>query len=91
MTLRDYRLPESPCPACGRTLDGALAMAHDGAGPSPGDVTVCIDCEALLEFGEGHTLRRLDVATLDDRTKAELYACLHLVRRAKQGKPKVRA
>jgi hypothetical protein len=89
--MRDYHVPETPCPACGRTLDGALAMAHDGGGPKPGDVTVCIDCESLLEFTDGPGLRRLDLASLDDRTKAELYACLNLVRLAKRGTPPVQA
>lgn len=41
------------CPACGYELDTSNSLSGASQGPGPGDVTVCIDCGVLLEFGEG--------------------------------------
>jgi hypothetical protein len=58
--LRDTRLPPSPCPYCGKVNDGALAADLDkpDASPSPGDITVCIECASPLIFTEALRLRK---------------------------------
>jgi hypothetical protein len=43
------QLKATPCPECRYKLDAATA-AFSHAKPGPGDVTVCINCAALLEF-----------------------------------------
>jgi len=43
------RLKPSMCPACGHELDAATSV-FDKVRPTPGDVTVCINCAALLQF-----------------------------------------
>jgi hypothetical protein len=54
--MRDSRVPESPCPGCGKKLDGATDWSGNAA-PSPGDVTVCIDCGEISEFEPDLSLR----------------------------------
>jgi hypothetical protein len=44
-------LPASECPACGYVVDAATCITEPGARPSAGDISVCLDCAALLVFG----------------------------------------
>lgn len=45
------RLPnKSPCPVCRKMLDAASALDGSNDGPTPGDVTVCINCGMVLKF-----------------------------------------
>jgi hypothetical protein len=42
------------CPKCGKAFDGATAMLGDPmAIPKDGSVTLCINCAAVLQYGEG--------------------------------------
>lgn len=54
------RVKESPCPTCGKMLDGAGMVGSGGRksekwdpifAPKPGDVTVCVYCGTLAIFG----------------------------------------
>lgn len=45
-----HRTPTDHCPACEYKLDAATSAAGDGAKPSAGDVSLCINCGALLEY-----------------------------------------
>jgi hypothetical protein len=45
-------VPPSPCPSCFKVMDRATDGLRGGGRPRPGDVTVCINCGALLRFGE---------------------------------------
>ena len=45
-------LPGNKCPACDYKLDGASSPGREGAVPSEGDLSVCINCASLLEFVE---------------------------------------
>lgn len=58
--------PECPCPACGAPVRYATSTHGDHA-PSPGDVSVCLECAAVNVFGEDLTLR--------PSTLAERSAC----------------
>jgi hypothetical protein len=44
------RVPASPCPTCGTELDGAANVHGPSPLPEPGDLTVCIECAALLTY-----------------------------------------
>lgn len=47
----DARLPESRCPKCNQLLDAATSTEGDHH-PSPGDISVCINCAEVLTFDE---------------------------------------
>ena len=45
------RLPNKPhCPVCRKMLDAASALDGSNDGPTPGDVTICINCGMVLKF-----------------------------------------
>lgn len=49
-----HKVPPSECPACGKVNDrasGALKGKCLDVAPSPGDLSVCIGCGAVVEFG----------------------------------------
>ncbi len=50
--------PAPTCPNCTKVRNGATAV-NGVSRPSPGDVTVCFDCRALLCFTDGLGLRWL--------------------------------
>jgi hypothetical protein len=54
----DTRVPESSCPNCGKRLDSAVSTEGDHK-PSPGDITICMDCRHLCIFAEDMGLREL--------------------------------
>jgi hypothetical protein len=56
--LLDRRVPESSCPNCGKPLDAAMSTEGDHK-PSPGDMTICMDCRHLCAFAEDMRLREL--------------------------------
>jgi hypothetical protein len=56
--LLDTRVTESSCPNCGKRLDAALST-EGGHKPSPGDITICLDCRHLCAFAEDMGLREL--------------------------------
>lgn len=43
-------MPEQRCPRCGYQMDRATRPASDGAEPTPGSLTVCIECGVILRF-----------------------------------------
>ena len=49
--------PRSPCPDCGAGLDRATET-RPGAVPRPGDVSICMHCNAVNVFAEDLTVRR---------------------------------
>lgn len=52
MVINQGQLKNKPhCPQCLKLLDGFTAVASEKeARPSPGDVTVCVYCRAVLQF-----------------------------------------
>jgi hypothetical protein len=51
------RLDSKPaCPSCGKTIDGVTGVDHEHQ-PKPGDLSVCLYCEALMFFTEGMGVR----------------------------------
>lgn len=61
--MNTFRLGLQLCPKCGYELDAATKVQGDNGGPEPGDVTVCIGCATVLEFGPE---LKLSVANLDE-------------------------
>ena len=48
-------LPANRCPACKGLLDAATSL-DDSDRPQPGDISVCFNCAAILEFDENMKL-----------------------------------
>lgn len=61
---RDVEVPLSPCPTCGHEMDRATCTTGDHA-PKFGDLTVCISCLTVLEFGPDLRLIALADSELD--------------------------
>ena len=54
---------ETHCPICECKLDDASAM-QEGTVPKPGDVTICLYCQGVLEFDENMDLIEANYETL---------------------------
>jgi hypothetical protein len=63
------RTPECRCLGCGKRLDAVGPVAPDGSDandrPSPGDVTVCLRCGAVMMLAEDLTVRGMTEAEMD--------------------------
>lgn len=55
---RTTRHKQSACLNCGKLLDASTSVDGDHA-PSPGDATVCLDCQHLMMYADDMTLRNL--------------------------------
>lgn len=82
MKHRTVQLETSPrCPNCGHTLNGATSIGHE-QDPTPGDLTVCIDCASPLEFTPELGLRRIDLETLPSDARCDIERAISLVKAA---------
>lgn len=81
-----HRVTASRCPTCGAEHDAASDPNDDAAVPTPGSYTVCINCAALLRFGQGFELEPVSVSeelSLDRQTRgqiARVQTAIHLLR-----------
>ena len=74
----------SHCPYCGYELDGATSPRDQSMMPSPGDVSICIECGGICLFTADLRLRKPTLEE-DSTIRAELGATLaafELARRA---------
>jgi hypothetical protein len=58
--------PESRCPYCGHRFDRASSPREPQAAPSPGDLTMCIECGCLMAFDDEMKVRGLTSGELED-------------------------
>jgi hypothetical protein len=66
------RVPKQNCPVCKHILSAVGTLAGDVPTPVAGDVTVCLECGALLEFTKKLALRLIDERKLDPETFKEI-------------------
>lgn len=59
------QVPLSSCTSCGYKMDAATSAQNDGAIPTPGDVTVCINCGAMNEYADDMQLKSLTASELE--------------------------
>jgi hypothetical protein len=78
------RVPESKCPNCQHSMDGAADLAGDvDSGPSPGDLSVCLHCATMLQFGPELQLELISpdtLGTIDDEVKEVLEGAQMFIR-----------
>ena len=60
--VQSHTAEGNKCLSCGAKADGSTSI--EGAVPKVGDVTVCLSCGHVMEFGLGLTLVELSDATL---------------------------
>ncbi len=84
--MRKTRMPESVCPYCRKTLNGAASL--DLASPSSGDLTVCFGCARFLQFDKNLMLAKVEESEIDQikQKEPELYAELERFKLAIQQK-----
>lgn len=81
---RTTRVPDSLCPHCGWATSAATAFSGKHDEPSPGDLSLCLNCGAPSLFTETLHLRKLtpqEFAAMHPRQKrlcveAQVYATL---------------
>ena len=72
------RLEECKCPACDYKLDAATSIER-GAVPGPGDVSICINCTATLEYTNDMKLKLMTTEEYNDLPR-ELIDELELIK-----------
>jgi hypothetical protein len=78
--VKDYQMPQSPCPYCKYGLDAVTPIKDQGP-PEEGDATICAKCGNWAVFKADHTLREMteeDIAALPN----EIFNALALASRA---------
>jgi hypothetical protein len=60
------RIEKQKCPHCGYLLDEADGLTDPKAKPSPGDITLCVNCGEVCVFDDDMKLR---VPTIDEYIK----------------------
>jgi hypothetical protein len=58
-------VPERRCPSCRAKLEAVTSLKHNDQ-PKPGDISVCLYCAAVLQFGNGMTLRAVPKEEWED-------------------------
>jgi hypothetical protein len=84
--MRAMRVRPARCPACAWELDGATSMFGNHT-PKGGDVTVCINCCAILEFTSELDLEATDTTKLPLDVLDELAEVQAAIRKVKAAKP----
>lgn len=79
-----YRTPPSLCPCCGNLADACGTLPGPAeAAPADGDLTLCIECGALLRFGPVLQLliaTAADEASLDPEQAATIARTQRFIR-----------
>ena len=65
MKVTDFTVPDSPCPSCGEVMSAACNL-FDKEAPSPGDLTICMECLAMLTFDQDRHLRAVTDAEIKE-------------------------
>jgi len=74
--FRSHQIEDNSCPSCHTKLDGATSLHAPEAKPKPDDVTVCMYCQAILQFGHEMELRKV---TMDQFVKLPMEMQGHLL------------
>lgn len=71
--MKDYVTPPQECPFCGHKITRAMDLWETPPGPpQPGDLTVCLKCEATLVWSPAMRLQLFDETNVDPEIKTQL-------------------
>jgi len=56
--VKTYRVPDSICINCGKSLTAASPVTG-GRAPQPGDIAICLDCRHLQVYADDMKIRNL--------------------------------
>jgi len=74
-------MPAGRCPECGARHDVAVDTSGQGHRPKPGDLTMCLECGCLCQYGSRLTIERFDqYDTLSDEERINLAKARRYVR-----------
>ena len=63
--IEPITVPPSTCPTCGYVCDSATAVTGENVVRArPGDISICLKCGDVLQFGEAMRLRVADLNSL---------------------------
>lgn len=82
-----FRLEADSCPSCNNRLN-AVEPNNDDSNrpPEKGDITLCVYCESVLQFGENLKLKALsreEFNNLDQDTQFEMMRAITMIRQHK--------
>lgn len=75
---------KNKCPKCGKKLTAAFDIKDLEAKPSPGDYSICMDCESYLVFDKKLKLRLVDLKSVSAKQMEELYRNKYILRKFKE-------
>lgn len=58
MAMTTHQIGKGQCPACGYVADCASTLSGSDGAPSPGDLSICLNCGELLQFEDGYKVKR---------------------------------
>jgi len=82
--INEHFVKKDFCPTCGKSIDSAYDIASKKAKPLPGDISICVGCEEILEFDQNLTLIKCDQTKLNKFEKENLFRLIHLLREGKK-------
>lgn len=75
----DHYVRLNKCLKCGGRLDGATNVGDSDQSPEVGDLSVCLQCGHVMEFGLGLVLQELsDQAVLDHAGDKNLLTAVRM-------------
>lgn len=69
--MKSYLVPEGYCLCCNKKLDAA-GISH-GNGPRPKDITICVYCGMIMQFGPDLRLLKVDDAEIKKVRKSAAW------------------
>jgi len=86
--MNDPHHYESNCPQCNYFMDASTSIDGDeNVKPSPGDISLCIKCGAMLDFDDDmklQFLRQEKFEELDDETRSQILSARAVIKRIKK-------
>lgn len=80
-------MPAQQCPFCGHKIGRAMDLWETPPrSPQPGDLTVCLECEATLVWNAAMQLQLFDETNVDPEIKIQLAYMRRLLNRMKSRK-----
>jgi hypothetical protein len=84
-TAMTFRTKMQLCPKCGETLDAATKVQGDQGGPEEGDLTACVKCASVLQFGRELKLRVVRLEDLPEDIQGTLKKVVCAINQRNRG------